>query len=236
MTAWLPLGLLLIAGLALVINHDAGTVAGLSNADFAGIMTGLALLMWIGGGFLSRGEARRGTASQTARDVVTWIALALVLVTGYTYREDLKAVWQRVAQELSPSGTAFIADGQSGPEVRLRRDGDGHFHARITMNGVSIPTIVDTGASTVVLTVRDAARIGLNVEDLRYTAPVSTANGTTMAAPVTLPEVVIGAVRIERVRALVARDGALEKSLLGMSFLSRLRSYEFAGDYLTLRG
>ncbi len=95
--------------------------------------------------------------------------------------------------------------------------------------------VVDTGASTIVLNPSDAARAGIKVEGLRYSVPVQTANGTSFAARVRLKNVSIGPVSINNVDALIAKRGALRESLLGMSFLSRLRSYEFSGDFLTLR-
>ena len=102
-------------------------------------------------------------------------------------------------------------------------------------NGAKINMVVDTGASTIVLNPSDAARAGIKVEGLRYSVPVQTANGTSFAARVVLKNVSIGPVSINNVDALIAKRGALRESLLGMSFLSRLRSYEFSGDFLTLR-
>jgi len=96
--------------------------------------------------------------------------------------------------------------------------------------------IVDTGASSIVLTPEDAKKAGIDLEKLTYRVPVLTANGRTVAARIRLDEVAIGPLDRTKVEALVAREGALTQSLLGMSFLSRLRSYEFSGDFLTLRG
>ena len=96
--------------------------------------------------------------------------------------------------------------------------------------------IVDTGASTIVLTPEDATAAGIDIGGLTYRVPVITANGRTMAARVRLNAVAIGPLDRKDVDALVAQPGALTQSLLGMSFLSRLRSYEFSGDFLTLRG
>ena len=96
--------------------------------------------------------------------------------------------------------------------------------------------IVDTGASTIVLTPEDAKSAGIDIDGLTYRVPVITANGRTVAARVRLNEVAIGPLDRKQVDALVAQPGALTQSLLGMSFLSRLRSYEFSGDFLTLRG
>ena len=83
---------------------------------------------------------------------------------------------------------------------------------------------------------QDARRIGIDTAGLRYTVPVRTANGVTHSARMRLNQVEVGALGLSNVDALVAQPGDLHQSLLGMSFLSRLRSYEFSGDFLTLRG
>ncbi|MCC2113048.1 MAG: TIGR02281 family clan AA aspartic protease, partial [Hyphomicrobiales bacterium] len=93
---------------------------------------------------------------------------------------------------------------------------------------------VDTGASTVVLTLRDAMRAGYSIDDLRFTAPISTANGRTVAAPLRIGEIAVGDIKAVNVQGLVARPGALSQSLLGMSFLDRLSRWEVSGDRLML--
>jgi aspartyl protease family protein len=95
--------------------------------------------------------------------------------------------------------------------------------------------LVDTGATTVVLKPADAQAAGIDLRSLSFSVPVQTANGTTYAAPVRLRGVAVGAIVIPQVEALVAKPGTLKESLLGISFLRRLRSYEFSGDFLTLR-
>jgi aspartyl protease family protein len=95
--------------------------------------------------------------------------------------------------------------------------------------------LIDTGATTIVLRPADARQAGLDVERLSYSVPVQTANGMAYAAAVRLRQVTVGPIVIDGVDALVAKPGALKESLLGMNFLRRLKSYEFSGDYLTLR-
>lgn len=95
--------------------------------------------------------------------------------------------------------------------------------------------LVDTGASTVVLKPADAARAGIDTRSLSYTAAVQTANGTAYAAPVRLRSIAIGPIELRDIEALVAKPGSINENLLGMSFLRRLRSYEFSKDFLTLR-
>jgi aspartyl protease family protein len=86
-----------------------------------------------------------------------------------------------------------------------------------------------------VLRNEDAKRIGLDVEKLDYSVPVSTANGRTMSAAATIDALTIGNITQRRVRALVGRPGALQENLLGMSFLSQLKGYAVEGNRLVLR-
>lgn len=233
MSAWIGLGLLLFAGIALLISHDAGSIAGFDNSEFAGIVAALALLIFLGVPML---RSYRGGFSGAVRDAVFWGILALVLIAGYSYRDQVKPVALRIAGELLP-GTPiqFETDDAKSISVRIRKQADGHFMARASANGANIEMIVDTGASTIVLNQSDAAKAGIKLKGLRYSIPVQTANGTSFAARVRLNTVSVGPLSVRNVEALVAKQGALRDSLLGMSFLSRLRSYEFSGDFLTLR-
>ena len=104
------------------------------------------------------------------------------------------------------------------------------------MNGVALPFIFDTGATSVVLRAEDAAALGIDIDKLNYSAVVSTANGTSRAAEITLASLAVGDIAERGIRALVARRGALQESLLGQSFLERLAGYSVANDRLTLRG
>ncbi len=116
------------------------------------------------------------------------------LVTAYAYRTDLEAVVMRVAGELMPPGQAVVVEETSRGEhaVRLRKQPNGHFAVRANVNGAAMSLLVDTGASTVVLRTRDAERIGIDTSRLSFSTPVSTANGTTYAAPVRLKSISVG--------------------------------------------
>lgn len=231
MSTWLALGLLIAGGLVLILYHDAGTIAGHDPSMVAGLVSGLALLIYLGGAVF-----RRGRLGMALRDGVIWALLALVLVAGYSYRGEFLPVANRVASELLP-GIPFDAGvTEAGQQVRIRRQQDGQFVAQTRVNEATIHMIVDTGASQVVLTQEDARKAGIEPDGLTYSVPIRTANGVSFAAPVRLASVRLGSLALGNVDALVARPDSLHKSLLGMSFLSRLRSYEFSGDFLTLRG
>jgi aspartyl protease family protein len=125
----------------------------------------------------------------------------------------------------SPSATASAIQSQpaNSRSLTLTRGSDGHFQTEATIDGRRIEFLVDTGASLVILRERDAARLGVRPARRDYTAKVSTANGTVMAAPVELNRVEVGGMVVYNVAALVLPDEALWRNLLGMSFLSKLR-------------
>jgi aspartyl protease family protein len=232
-TTWLALFILALAAMLLVAN-DSGTIAGLDSDMFGYVALLVAIAVFVGGGMLG---SYRGRAGAIMRDAVTWLALGLGLVTIYAYKDDLMPIAARVVGELVP-GTAMTVEQSSGglTEVRIRRRLDGHFTAKVRVNGKPISMIVDTGASSIVLRPEDAEKAGIDTKALTYRVPVLTANGRAMAARIRLDKVAIGPLDRKGIDALVAQPGALTQSLLGMSFLSRLRSYEFSGDFLTLRG
>lgn len=109
---------------------------------------------------------------------------------------------------------------------------NGHFFLQAEVNFSPVSLMVDTGASTVALRVSDAERAGIRIFPADFVLPVSTANGQTLAAPVQLDSVAVAGIEIERVSAVVVPDRQLGVSLLGTSFLSRLRRFEIAGDTL----
>lgn len=116
----------------------------------------------------------------------------------------------------------------------LKRENDGHYWAQAEVDGAAIKLMVDTGASTVALTLRDAKRLGLKPEELDFRWTISTAGGETKGASVLLESIRIGQVEVHNVEAMVLGEG-LEQSLLGMTFLRELYSYEFQQKSLILR-
>lgn len=118
--------------------------------------------------------------------------------------------------------------------VVIPRDARGHFQVDGRVDGRRIAFMVDTGASVIALTARDAARLSIHPAQRDFVAQVKTANGTVRAAPVQLSTVEIGGLTVRDVAALVIPDEALSENLLGLSFLSRLRRWEYAGGKLVL--
>ncbi len=166
MGAWIALTLLVIAGLALLLRADAGSIAGFDPSDFAIAVACVALLIFLGS---SIAGSYRGRAGHAVRDLLTWTLVALLLVAGYSYREEIFSLGHRVVGELLPPGSALRsseAQVEGERSVRIRRRPDGHFVAKTQVNGVSLTMLIDTGASTVVLKPADAQKLGIDVEKL----------------------------------------------------------------------
>jgi aspartyl protease family protein len=231
---WLALIVAALAALyALLLQSGGETIAGFEASTIVPLVGLGALLVFIGASAAGRYSGRFGSA---VKDLAIWLVIILALVAAYSYRSEFVMVAQRVAGELMPPGEAVVVDGRGSEQsVRLRRRPDGHFVVRAQINGSAVPMLIDTGATTIVLRPADARQAGVDVDRLSYSVRVQTANGAALAAAVRLRQVAIGPIVIDGVDALVARPGVLKESLLGMNFLRRLRSYEFSGDYLTLR-
>jgi aspartyl protease family protein len=168
--------------------------------------------------------------SYVVRSLLVWTGLGLLLVVGYSYREELEPVFRRVGGNLFPAEPRIVSPGT----VALRAGTGRHFRAFAEMNGQRVQVLIDTGASDVALTKDDARRIGLDPDTLSYTIPYRTANGTSFGAPVRIASIKIGDIIVDDVPGHVAA-GDLGQSLLGMSFLRRLSSFEVRGDEMVLR-
>jgi aspartyl protease family protein len=218
--------------LILILRHDAGTVLGMQNEDFSRLAVLVAVLIFVGAGFFAR-AMRPGEVVQS---IAFWFMAIVVLVGLHTFRDDLAIVGGRILGALVP-GTPIAGrlTGDSNPEaVVVVRANDGHFGVRAEIDGEPMTLLVDTGASFVTLTQEDAIDIGIDPAALAFVVPIRTANGMIKTASIKLDRIAIGPIERRDVPALVAPEGALDQSLLGLSFLDTLHGYAVNGDRLVL--
>lgn len=202
--------------------------ADLSIDDIGAITVRIILLVFLVGSVIAMFRHR---PSGALASIGIWLMVVLVIATGYTYRFELSQIGDRILSELIPGRPAT-----QGVTVEIARGRSSEFQIAADVNGTRIPMILDTGASTVVLTQEAARAAGLQTNTLNYSATVETANGRTQAAPVTLDRLAVGGIVERSVPALVAQPGRLRSNLLGMSFLNRLQGWDVRGDKLVLRG
>jgi len=224
---FIGIALLVAAGLALAVNADAGSLVGLDVEQTGRLVPLVLVLILIAGGAF----ARRRAASELVGGLLLWIGVFAVVVTGYAYRSEIMSVATRVYGELSPGQP--VVDTRTG-RVTFHRGLGGHFDVVARIDGASIPMIFDTGASAMVLTSADPQKAGIDTSRLAFDTDVSTANGTGKAAVVFLSTIDVGGIVRHNIRAYVTEGGALETSLLGMTFLETLSRYAVTRDSLEL--
>lgn len=168
---------------------------------------------------------------------------AILIVIGLVVAKGLSYLTATAIDESSPPGTTAAAPKQvasaaratnRGQSLVIRMAANGQFLLYALVNGVRVRFLVDTGASDVTLTSVDARRVGFNARNLKFDQAYHTANGIIRGAVITLREVSIDQLSLYDVRASV-NEAPMQISLLGMSFLSRLRGYEVADNELILR-
>jgi len=164
------------------------------------------------------------------------IAAVVLVVGGYAARFADKAVDTNSATRAAAAQTDYQPRQpvSSGRSLTIDADRQGHFKVDARIEGRHLDFMVDTGASLVIIRESDASRIGVRPMRSDYTATVSTANGKIKAAPVKLDRVEVGGITVYDVPALVLPDEALWQNLLGMTFLSRLKRYEYANGRMVL--
>lgn len=137
----------------------------------------------------------------------------------------------------TPARLAVATEAPSDAGLRtlsIPHDARGHFATEGRIDGQRIAFMVDTGASVVALNESSAARFGLRPLRNDYRATVSTANGTVKAAPARLARIEVGGLVVRDVDAMVLPDEALSENLLGLSFLSKLKRFEYADGKMML--
>lgn len=178
----------------------------------------LCLLVFVAGGMFWRGR----NLGRRMRDLLVWVLIFALAVIVYGFRDVL-------TRELLPSEMSVSESGA----IELRRASDGHFHARMEVNGVPVRFMVDTGASEIVLSRRDAERVGIDLGALQFLGRAQTANGPVETAAVRLGVVKLGDTTETGVRASVS-SGGLDTSLFGMAGLDRFARVEMSGDVMRL--
>lgn len=228
---WIVMVLIGAGLILLMINDSAGSTFGVENYDFS-------RLIWLGAiaGLIGAGLIRSGRSlGDMARNFGTWAVIALALIAGYQYRYELQDIASRVTAGLVPGSPLALGVEDGHATVTLDKADNGHFEARIMINGAPIRAVVDTGATSIVLTAEDAQAAGFNPAALNFTIPVSTANGMARAAAVKTDEVAIGGIVRKDMPVMIAAPGMLGQSLLGMNFIGSLSGFDVRGDRMILR-
>lgn len=160
---------------------------------------------------------------------LSWFFIFFMLIIGYAFRFELTNIKERVIAVLIPS---YKWTNEKGQFV-IARSGDGHFYIDVKANGQIINFLIDTGATDIAISKRDAIRLGINPKELNYTRRYKTANGVSYAAPIKIKQLTIGGKTFHNVEAHVV-SGDLGTSLLGMSLIQDFNHFRITKDMLIL--
>jgi aspartyl protease family protein len=152
----------------------------------------------------------------------------LMGLTGLNQEPDPQP--ESVAVLQTAASPAVAASGT----VTVSADRRGHFVTTVRLNGKPVEGMIDTGASSIAINETTARRLGFTANSLKFEHPVQTANGETKVAVVMLDRVELDGIRVRNVQAVVGRDEALSGTLIGMTFLKRLSSFQVENGMLRL--
>ena len=173
---------------------------------------------------------RKQSIRTTVRNALVWSIIFVCLAMSYTFRHDVTNTFNRVLAEFIP-GYIWVKDNGT---ISVSVAEDGHYYLTGAIQGEKVTFLVDTGASDIVLNHRDARKIGIDVEKLRFTQVYQTANGRVRGAPYLLEDMQIGSFEFFEVWVSI-NETEMGTSLLGMSFLSQFDSYTFYDGKLQLQ-
>ncbi|MDB5428400.1 MAG: family clan aspartic protease [Phenylobacterium sp.] len=222
---WLGLIAAVAAGVWLLAQMVPGGVT--SSEDWVWIIRAVGLTAVVSTGILTAGRVRWG---EKARHAAIWVGVVAVLFVGVAYRGELAGVAQRVRSEFAPAYP--VATGAH--ELVVTQDNGGGFFVMGQINGRPVRFLIDTGASDTVLSPADARRLGVDVAALHFDHVAETANGLGYGAPFTADSLAVGPIKFANV-PMAINQSPMSYSLLGMTFLRRLDSFEVRGSKLVLK-
>jgi aspartyl protease family protein len=173
---------------------------------------------------------RHTNLKQASRNILAWMGVAGVLIVGFAYQEELRRIVLRVRSDIIPGYPVETAQH----EMTISESANGGYFVYGSISGKPVKFLVDTGASDIVLSPSDARRVGIDVATLNFDHSYETANGVGQGARLTLPSLKVGQVEMSDVDVSVDKT-EMSSSLLGMTFLRRLKSFGFGNRQLILR-
>ncbi|MDP5216083.1 TIGR02281 family clan AA aspartic protease [Ruegeria sp. 2205SS24-7] len=179
-------------------------------------LLGAVLLFW----FFT--QNRQGM-NKTLQQIAAWAFIFIGVIAAY-------GLWQDIQGSVDPGMRMNVSD--SG--ISVPRAPDGHYYLQLMINDKPVDFLVDTGASQVVLSHRDAERVGIDTDALNYFGRAMTANGEVRTAPVEIDAVSLGGFTDHDLTAWV-NEGEMDRSLLGMEYLQRWPSVQITNGALILQ-
>ena len=173
--------------------------------------------------------SRRIGLGEMIRSALAWIAIFAVFILGFTYQRELLAVWTRVSGEMTGANEQVVV----GDTLRIRQSADGHFWVDAKVNELPVRFLIDSGATTTAMTLRTARRANVDINESAFPVVLATANGSLEAQRGVIRSLTIGPMVARDLPVVVAEEFG-DSNVIGMNFLSKLRSWRVEGDEMVL--
>lgn len=173
--------------------------------------------------------ARRLPLAQTLKYALAWAAIFAGAIVLYSFRGVAGQVWEQVKREINPATPV-----RSGQTVRILMGADGHFHVDARVNGHNVNFMIDSGATTSVMSQTDARAANVVIDETGFPVAIETANGMTMMRRAQIGTLDLGGITRRGHAILMSADADDEVNLLGMNFLSSLKSWRVEGREMIL--
>lgn len=172
--------------------------------------------------------ARRIPVLRVVASLASWVFLGGLLFVLLQQRQQFDPYIQRAMKVLNLEDQSVVGD-----TVRIRMASDDHFWVRVTIGDVTRRMLVDTGATLTALSVDTARAVGLRPTKPVFPVVLNTANGMIRADTAQIESLRIGTIRADNVPVVISPAFG-DTDVLGMNFLSRLKSWRVEGSTLIL--
>jgi aspartyl protease family protein len=196
----------------------------MDNDNIASAIYSVLVIILVASGFI----ARRIPWRQSLKMILAWLAIFGVAIILFSFRQEAKAIWNRIKSELVPG-----AEINENGSVSIRKSEDGHFWVNATINGKSVRLLVDSGATVTALSMKTARELNIDLSGPGFPIFIETANGTVKAQRARAATFAVGPIK-RRDFAVTVSDSFGDTNVIGMNFLSSLSSWKVEGDMLLL--
>jgi len=173
--------------------------------------------------------SRRIGFGEIVRTALAWLAIFALFIVGFSYKQEIMAVWSRVSGELTGAHDQVVV----GETLRIRQSVDGHFWVDAKVNAKPVRFLIDSGATTTAMTLRTAEAAGIEISSSPFPVILSTANGSVEAQRGRIQSLQVGPLEMADLPVVVAEEFG-DANVIGMNFLSKLGSWRVAGGEMVL--
>tara|TARA_R110002074_G_scaffold37052_6_gene100817 strand:+ start:625 stop:1245 length:621 start_codon:yes stop_codon:yes gene_type:complete len=173
--------------------------------------------------------SRRIGLGEIFRNILIWIAIFAVFIVGFSYQQEILAVWSRVSGEMTGANEQLVV----GDTLRIRQSPDGHFWVDTMVNELPVRFLIDSGATTTAMSLATARNSGVEVNESSFPVILTTANGSVEAQRGNIQALQVGPMIARDLPIVVAAEFG-ESNVIGMNFLSKLRSWRVEGTEMVL--